>query len=232
MARVGVCEAGHVAGRFAIDRTGAYRRLAVLVEAGLLQHERYLHARPGVYFATRAGLAATGVALPPARLGPATYEHQVAVASLAIALEREFAPDRVVTEREMRSRDTGRERPEFALRLPGASRGGYPRLHFSDLAVLDVDERGRPLAVELERTLKGRARLRRIVRAYVAARHIAGARYYVSGAAERAVGAAVEEAQAGALVSLWSAAESGAASLSPSRASMPIASSRNHPRGS
>ncbi len=133
---------------------------------------------------------------------PATYEHQVEAASLAIALEREFAPDRVVTEREIRSLDTGRERPELAVRLPGAPRGRYPRLHFPDLAVLGADERGRPLAVELERSVKARARLRAIVRAYVGARHVAGARYYADGAAERAVRAAVEEARAQAVVEL------------------------------
>jgi hypothetical protein len=37
------------------------------------------------------------------------------------------------------------------------------------------------LAVELERTAKGRARLRRILAGYVAARHISEVRYYARG---------------------------------------------------
>jgi hypothetical protein len=42
-------------------------------------------------------------------------------------------------------------------------------------------EGDRLLAVELERTAKGRARLRRILAGYVAARHIGSIRYYVRG---------------------------------------------------
>mgnify|MGYP003287757757 CR=1 FL=1 len=37
------------------------------------------------------------------------------------------------------------------------------------------------LAVELERTAKGRARLRRILAGYIAARHIGAVRYYAVG---------------------------------------------------
>jgi hypothetical protein len=37
------------------------------------------------------------------------------------------------------------------------------------------------LAVELERTAKGRTRLRRILTAYIAARHIGAVRYYALG---------------------------------------------------
>jgi hypothetical protein len=43
------------------------------------------------------------------------------------------------------------------------------------------------LAIELERTPKGRARLRRILRGYVAARHVRLVRYYVLGDRVRAL---------------------------------------------
>jgi hypothetical protein len=93
----------------------------------------------------------------------------------------------------MRALDTspGRpagERPSFAVSLTGArgqlqlTPAGYPRLHFPDCAVIGSGAEGdRLLAVELERTAKGRARLRRILAGYVAARHIGSVRYYVRG---------------------------------------------------
>lgn len=63
---------------------------------------------------------------------------------------------------------------------------GNPRLHFPDAAVLlRADES--ILAVELERTAKGRARLRRILSGYVAARHVKRVRYVVSDERVRAL---------------------------------------------
>src|SRR4029079_11888655 len=73
---------------------------------------------------------------------------------------------------------------------------GRQRVHFPDCVVAQGS--GEPstwmLAVELERTAKGRARLRRILAGYVAARHISAVRYYARGdrvrdLVEREVGA-------------------------------------------
>ncbi|MDQ3588586.1 MAG: hypothetical protein M3375_09600 [Actinomycetota bacterium] len=154
-----------------------------------MEHQRIFHAAPGVYLATRAGLASVDLALPPARTDLRTYEHDLELSGLVIDLEREFGAERISTEREMRAADTpvGRapvERPRFAVPVAGR-RGqlqltpvGHPRLHFPDCAVL-VEDSGREvgvLAVELERTAKGRARLRRILSGYVGARHIDGVR--------------------------------------------------------
>jgi hypothetical protein len=118
-----------------------------------------------------------------------TYDHDLALSSLVIALEREFGTNRLTTEREMRSADTPLgaapvQHPGFAVPLAGA-RGqmqltpvGHPRLHFPDCAVAGSGQEGPILAVELERTAKGRTRLRGILSAYVAARHIGQVRYY------------------------------------------------------
>jgi hypothetical protein len=58
---------------------------------------------------------------------------------------------------------------------------------------------GRPLAVEVELTAKGRGRLDSIVAGYVRARHIAGVRYYAAPAARAGLERAISRAGAGAL---------------------------------
>jgi hypothetical protein len=159
-----------------------------------LEHKRVFHGAPGIYLATRTGLATVDLSLAPPRVDLRTYDHDLKLASLVVELEREFGAERLRTEREMRAVDTPadgrvRARPRFAVPLTGAGGQlqltpvGRPRLHFPDCAVtLDAD---RVLAVELERTAKGGARLRRILSAYVSARYIAEVRYYVHAARVR-----------------------------------------------
>jgi hypothetical protein len=70
-------------------------------------------------------------------------------------------------------------------------------LHFPDLAVEQAD--GRPLAIELELTAKGRGRLDQIVAAYVRGRHIGAVRYYAAPTVLRGVEGAVVRAGASQL---------------------------------
>jgi hypothetical protein len=184
-----------------LARRKAYARLRGLVSVGLLEHRRVLYGRPGVYVATRAGLEVADVELPAARVDLRTYEHDVEAVWLLLALERERGREAVLTERELRSVDAGAERPAFAAAVGERPASGYARLHFPDLAI--VGDGGRPVAVELERTAKGATRLRRIVGAYVRARHLAGVRYYVTApGVERAVAAAVRHHAAHDLVEI------------------------------
>jgi hypothetical protein len=69
--------ATQVAERFELGRAVGYARLKGLVGLGLLDHARIFHAAPGVYTATRAGLAAVDLALPPARVDVRTYNHDL-----------------------------------------------------------------------------------------------------------------------------------------------------------
>jgi hypothetical protein len=189
-----MANARQVADRFRLGRAVSYGRLGGLVRLGLIEHARIFHGEPGVYLATRAGLAAVDLQLPPARVDLRTYDHDLELASLGVELEREFGAARLRTEREMRAADMPTEqragtRPRFAVPLSGA-RGqmqltpvGHLRLHFPDCAVTIGPDR--VLAVELERTAKGRARLCRILSGYVSARHIAEVRYYAHGARVR-----------------------------------------------
>lgn len=190
--------AAQVAERFALGRAVSYARLSGLSQLQLLEHQRIFHAEPGVYLATRQGLHAVDLELPPARIDLRTYRHDVELSSLVIELEREFSPERVVTEREIRALDTPGLRqeadyqPRFGVLLRGAGRApltpaGHPRVHYPDAAVVPVSAVERTVAVELERTLKGRTRLRWILRSYIAARHIERVRYYTDQAATERV---------------------------------------------
>jgi hypothetical protein len=184
--------AAQIAERFTLGRAVSYARLSGLTQLGLLEHQRIFHAEPGVYIATRQGLHAVDLELPPARVDLRTYRHDVELSSLVIELEREFGPERVVTEREIRALDppglreeTG-YRPQYGVLLGGAAGpapltpAGHPRLHYPDAAIAPAGGSEGALAVELERTVKGRTRLRSILRAYIGARHIAHVRYYAA----------------------------------------------------
>ncbi len=195
LGRLRFAEARHIAERFEMDERNAYRRLRGLVRLGLVAHRRVLHGQPGAYWATRAGLDAIGLLLPPAGVDIRTYEHDRLLVATAIRLEREFSRPDVKTEREMRSRDAAPAQPRYAVRRAGQL--GRRGLHFPDLAVDGID--GRPLAVEVELTAKGRGRLDSIVAGYVAARHIVAVRYYAAPAAKAGLERAISRAGAGDL---------------------------------
>ncbi len=211
--RLRMVQAAHVSERFSLGRAVTYARLSGLVQLDLLEHARVFHGAPGVYLATRAGLAAVDVELPPAKIDLRTYAHDLELTALVIELEREFAHPRVVTEREDAGGGHaagGRADPGPAVRrsLAGArgrqqlTPAGHPRLHFPDCAITDQPgDRAGILAVELERTAKGRARLRRILAGYVSARHISAVRYYALGDRVReVVGSEVGAQRAQALI--------------------------------
>lgn len=186
--------AAQVAERFGLGRAVSYARLSGLVRLGLLDHCRIFHGEPGVYVATRAGLSIVDLELPPARVDIRTYAHDVELSSLVVELEHEFGPERVTTEREALVADTAlgtapSKQQRFAVQLAGAhgqlqlTPAGHRPLHFPDCTVVEAPSQTaeRVLAVELERTTKGRTRLRRILAGYIAARHTGTVRYYALG---------------------------------------------------
>jgi hypothetical protein len=203
LGRLRFAEAGQVARRFEMDERNTYRRLRGLVRLDLLAHQRVLHGEPGAYWATRAGLDAVALLLPPAGVDIRTYEHDRLLAATAIRLEHEFDRPAVKTERELRSRDATADQPHYAVRRAGQL--GRRGLHFPDLAVDGAD--GRPLAVEVELTAKGRGRLDSIVAGYVAARHIAAVRYYAAPAAKAGLERAIARAGAGELFHVYDTEE-------------------------
>ncbi len=87
LGRVKLARAEHVGRRFAMARSKIYARLSLLAAEGLVASERRV---PGsaVYYATRTGLAATGLPLGEARMSLATLEHDLAVAQVCAETER------------------------------------------------------------------------------------------------------------------------------------------------
>jgi len=151
-----------------------YPRLLGLRSAGLVTFERPLIAS-GVYLATRQGLAAVGLTMPPATIELATFIHDRTVTDVAAGLEADDGE--VISEREMRSWEENPDNRDsdvhYALTLPGGGR------HYPDLLVGRPS--GRWQAIEVELTRKPRQRRERILTGYATARHIEGVVYLVDG---------------------------------------------------
>jgi hypothetical protein len=187
--RLGAAGAEHVQGRFNMRRSWCYARLSQLVAGGLVEQRTLLHRRPGLYLATRAGLRWRGLErLGAFQVRPGGFEHAWEVATVAVALDGRLPGWRLLSEREIRVRE--REDCELlASARVGALPGGRPALHRPDLAL--IDPAGQVLAVEVELSIKARARLEAICRGWARARHITRVYYLaappVMGALERAI---------------------------------------------
>lgn len=174
----------HVQALLALSPSAVDLRLQALSDAGMLAERTVLAGFPATYRSTRKGLnaIASGLRAPTIDLG--RYDHEVGAAWLWLAARNGgFGPMReVIGERRLRSRDgSAADDPDsprpLAVRLGGVGRNGRPRLHHSDLLL--VDPAGRRLAVELELTSKGRERRERILSGYAADRRFAGVLYVV-----------------------------------------------------
>jgi hypothetical protein len=192
---LGAAGAEHVMGRFAMGRSWAYERLSQLTRDGLLEQRRLLYGKPGLYVATVAGLRWRGLGpLGVHRVRPGGFEHAWQVATVAVALHRLLPGWRVLSEREIRLREREDGEPLASARV-GVLVGGVPALHRPDLAL--VSPQGRVLAVEVELSVKARARLVVICRGWARARHLHCVYYLATPAAAGAVSRAVSETRAG-----------------------------------
>lgn len=175
--------------RFGLGRTVGYRRLAVAVEAGLLEQVRLLHGEPGLYVATRRGLRWTGLEpLGPCRVSVGEFAHWQACARLAAALGASGQP--VWSERELRAAEREAGRLIASVRV-----GQSDRLHRPDLVLPSGAERA-VVAVEVELSVKSPRRLEAICRAWARARHVARVRYYAAPAPARALDRAMRAVRA------------------------------------
>lgn len=134
-----------------VQKSSCYARLKKLVEGGYLEHEYVLHGASGIYKCTKKGTVASGDHIPPAgdiRLG--TFKHDLALVDLGLNLEAEtrgsFIPQRQIRH------DEG---------LSGVGQLG----HVAD-GYLNLEGEDKPIAVELELSVKSRARLNSIIEGY------------------------------------------------------------------
>ena len=188
---LGAAGAEHVMGRFQMGRSWAYARLERLSSDGLLEQRALLHRRPALYVASAAGLRWRGLGrLGVCRVRPGGFEHAWALAQSAVALHELLPEWRMLSEREIRAHERD-ERELLASARVGALTRDRPALHRPDLAL--IDPQGQVFAVEVELSVKARARLEAICTGWARARHLRHVYYLAAPAAAGAVLRAVHE---------------------------------------
>jgi hypothetical protein len=202
----------------AISRRALAARLRALESAGLVRSEALLRAEPPLHTLTRSGLRAAGrPELDCVAISAASFAHHLALARAAVALRA--AGERVGGERELRAFERLEGRP-LASAAVGLARGGETAWHRPDLVCWRP---GRPIAIEVELTVKAPERLRAIVRGWARSRILEGVVYYATPAAARAVSAAVRRESAESLVAVLALGQAGELPEFPSTSSIPSA---------
>lgn len=133
-----------------VGQTAAYVRIKKLVEGGYLERERILHGQARIHKVTKKGVLASGDAVLPLKyVNLGTFRHDFRLVDLGLMLEAEtgekFTPDRRIRH------DEG---------LSGVGQIG----HIPD-GYLSIGA-DKPIAIELELTVKSRARLQSIIHEY------------------------------------------------------------------
>jgi DNA-binding transcriptional ArsR family regulator len=180
-----------------LSRRALSARLGPLERAGLVRSVALLRGEPALHALTRSGLRAAGrPELESVAISAASFGHHLALARAAVALRA--AGERVGGEHELRAfeRLEGRALASAAV---GLARSGETAWHRPDLVCWRP---GRPVAVEVELTVKAPERLRGIVRGWARSRLVEGVVYYATPAAERAVSAAVRRECAESVVTV------------------------------
>lgn len=203
--RHGVVRIGQVMAAMGAGRTVTYDRVAVCIEAGLIERLELVRSEPGLLRATRDGLRYAGLGLPVATITPGAVDHWLRCASTAQLLGRHFGHDRVLTEREIVFTEQIEERPIASAKV-GELPNGASRLHRADLAVFA--ESG-TIAVEVELTPKSPRRLQNLIRAWryaVGQGIVAEVHYHCTpGQTRRAVERAVAKVHAQGIVAVGEA---------------------------
>jgi hypothetical protein len=133
--RQGIVAMPHVMAALGVGQTAAYDRVAVLIEAGLLERIDLVRGEPSLLRATRAGLRYAGLGLAPAVVSPGAIDHWLRCATAAQILAARFGAHRILTERELAFAERHERRPLASAKL-GELPNGRPRLHRPDLVVL------------------------------------------------------------------------------------------------
>jgi hypothetical protein len=202
--RLGAAAAIDVMARFAMGRPATYRRLAALVDQGVLATARLLYGQPALYVATCEGLLWARLArLEPCRVGVSSARHFALCAQLAVVLERTEPAYGVWTEREVRAAELEAGGAVASAEL-GRLPDGRPRLRRADLVLMPYGQDGRPVAIEVELAVKWALRLEAICRAWARCRLVDHVRYYASPAAARAVARAVQRVRAHDVIEIHS----------------------------
>jgi hypothetical protein len=192
LARIGAGSTVELAAVCGLGGRATQARLRALESAGLVRSLRLLHGAPALHTLTRRGLHAAGrPELDPVAISPSGFAHLLAVAGVALALGEAGA--RVGGERELRAWEGLEGRPLASAEI-GLGHDGTPALHRPDLVCWGA---GRPIAIEVELTVKAPRRLATIVRGWARSRLVGGVVYYAAPAATRALTRAIRNESAG-----------------------------------
>jgi hypothetical protein len=202
--RVGAASAVDVMARFGVGRSQTYERLRALVGEDLLTSDRLVHGIPTLYTATRDGLAWAGLhELDVCRVSVALTRHWALCARLAVVLERIEPGCSVWAERELRAAEVNAGRAIASAQL-GRLPDGRARLRRPDLVLVPGGRGRRPVAVEVELSVKGARRLEAICRAWARCRLVESVRYYATPLAAHAVARAVDRIGAADVIEIHS----------------------------
>jgi hypothetical protein len=196
-ARMGAVTAEALACREGTSVASARSRLVAAERCGLVSRRRPLAGYPALYTITRAGLRRSGLeGFAPSQVSSSNALHMIVCAEVAVALEFGYPDHDVMGERELRRLESERGGLLASARLGGVRLGG-PLIHRPDLVLWSTHlDRGRPVAVEVELTVKAPRRLAEICRAWARARHVAGVLYIAPPSVEPALQRAIERVQA------------------------------------
>jgi hypothetical protein len=200
-AGTGVVTSESLALRRRASAASAQAMLSAAVRAKQLARHRPLAERPALYTITRLGLRAAELeGIEPRRVGPANAQHMIACSRVAAVLERRYPDQTVIGEPELRKREREAGAPLASVVLRRVGEHG-PLMHRPDLVLLPrLAPARRPVAVEVELTIKAPRRLAEICRAWTRSRHVDGVLYLAPPAVERALGRAIGVALAGECV--------------------------------
>jgi hypothetical protein len=219
-AGMGAVTAEAIAVRQRTSVAAARSRLVAAASEGLLSRRRPLVGQPALYAITSSGVEAAGLrGLGPCRVSASNALHLIVCAQSAVALELRYPGHRVIGERELRLIEGEHGAPVASAQLPRGPAGG-PTLHRPDLVLLPTHSDGRPVAVEVELTVKAPRRLAGICRAWARSRLVAGVLYLAPSEVGRALERAIAKVHAGELIvvaPLDALVEPGAAGGRPER---------------
>ena len=146
----GFASADQICKWMGVGATAGYVRVKKLVDGGYLARERILHGQARIHKVTKKGIIASGDAvLPVGQIHLGTYRHDYALVDLGLMLEKEtggaFVPERRIRH------DEG---------LSGVGKLGHIPDGYLQL------EGQKPIAIELELSVKSRARINSIIKDY------------------------------------------------------------------
>ena len=166
-----------------------WRRLTRLTEAGYLQRRRFEHGGPRVHWLTAQGWKVSGDPLKaPKAINRVTYFHDIMLVDLAQALTAETG---------------GSFTPERRLRADLLAKGFRTRRHLPD-GLLHLDGQ-KPIAIELECSMKEARRLRKIVTDYAIDTKFQAVWYFVTNNRVRRLIERATKPYSGFRIRLWEA---------------------------